>query len=49
MFPSYGMWRDDMAAKDPESFAYYALRVVAVVIVALVCGVEGAGIIGGLL
>lgn len=35
--------------KDPEGFAYFAVRVVAIVIVALVCGVEGAGIIGGML
>lgn len=38
-----------MAAKDPESFAYYALRVVAVVIVVIICGSEAAGIVGGLI
>ena len=36
-----------MAAKDPESFAYYALRVMAVVIVAIICGSEAAGLVGG--
>ena len=39
-----------MAAKeDPWSFAYFAVRVVAVVIVAIICGAEAAGIIGGLI
>jgi hypothetical protein len=35
------------AKKDPCSFAYFAVRVVAVVIVAIICGSEAAGIVGG--
>ena len=39
-----------MAAKrDTSSFAYFAVRVVAVVIVAIICGSEAAGIVGGLI
>lgn len=35
--------------KDPEGLVYFAIRVVAIVIVALVCGIEGAGIIGSMI
>lgn len=35
--------------KDRQSFAFYALRVVAVVIVAIVCGAQSAGLIGSMI
>ncbi len=38
-----------MDPKDRQSIAYYAIRVMAVVIVAIVCGVQSAGVIGSVL
>ena len=38
-----------MDPKDSKSLAYYAIRVVAVVIVAIICGSEAASIVGGII
>ena len=38
-----------MDPKDRQSIAYYAIRAMAVVIVAILCGVQSAGVIGSVL
>lgn len=38
-----------MDPKDRQSITYYAIRAMAIVIVAILCGVQSAGVIGSVI